>query len=144
MLQMRHFILRVVVFLLFLFNSCFGQKAKSDLKNICKPEHVSPVKNKDFPYSIGLAACDTCIPISNKGYRVIPLLKDSDFKKLKSISRECWFQLLEDEKSDWAANLIPYALNDKDATAFLVYKKEKDWRKSLKKDDVEYWKKSLK
>lgn len=133
----RHFL---VVFIV-LATSTFAQK--SALHNICFSEKVLSVNNDSIKYLIGLAACEKCAPIHSVGFRVSVVLSEAEFSAAKKINRTCWLLLLENEKTDWAANLILYDLKDKEAIP-LLHKDITSWRKYTKQEDVEYWKKTLK
>jgi len=134
---MKKFLIIGVLFI----NSCFGQKAAD--KGVCQTKDVTFIKNNKIEYSIGMASCDTCVPIRNKGYRAIVMLSIENFKKAEGLSKECWMSLLENENTNWAANLILYSIYDRDAL-LLSRSNEKDWKKFLKKDDIDYWRKNLK
>jgi hypothetical protein len=63
----------------------------------------------------------------------------------KQISNDQWLGLLQDEKTDWAANLILYDLFEKDALTYLnTYKSRSVWIKLGQRDaDIKYWKERL-
>jgi len=89
-----------------------------------------------------LVSCDTCVPISNIGYRVIIKLTEREEYLVKDLKIEEWLKLLDNPKKDWAANIILYWIFDKDFLA-LSRTKRSLWRKYLKKEDIEFWKKSF-
>ena len=60
------------------------------------------------------------------------LTKDSAF----------WFNHLNSEQCDWATNLVLYYIFRKDATEFHIYNSREKWLK-VKKDELEYWRKTL-
>ena len=96
-------------------------------------------------FNILLVACDTCVPIINKGYRVRVKLTDKQKSIVKKIEKEMWKHLLSDKKTDFAANLILYDIYDKDAILlFGLGNNIRDWRKNLKRDDTLFWLKKLK
>lgn len=100
---------------------------------------LSFIQNGKMKYSFVMLSCDTCVPISNLGIRVRVELSDEKKLLLKKISHEEWFNLLNDKKSDFIANVILYELYSKNAIDLLVIEDIEKWRKFVKKDDLEYW-----
>ncbi len=66
------------------------------------------------------------------------------WKQLKVLSPSQWQCLLDNPKTDWAANLILYQLYEKDAILYKKIKNRNDWLKTKKDEDIAYWKKKLK
>lgn len=64
-------------------------------------------------------------------------------QKLRSLSREQWLGLLDDENTDWAANLILYDIYSHAGLGFYRTTRE-DWVVSRKEKDKAWWKKTLK
>ena len=61
-------------------------------------------------------------------------------KILMSLSKQDWLKLLQDSKSDWAANLALYDVYLRDAILFNTVLKDKEvWKLSAKEKDVSYW-----
>lgn len=125
-----------IILSIIVFSSCIAQNNKTS--SSCSKNDIKFINNKSLDYSIVILSCDTCAPIKNIGYRVITNLNSSQEKIIKGITQDCWLQLLSDEKTDWAANLILYEIYKKDAL-LLSRSNELDWRKYLKKEDLEDW-----
>jgi hypothetical protein len=81
-------------------------------------------------------------PVSYYIYVDISNLLREEYKK---ITKTKWLELLGNEKTDWAANLILYDLYRKDAITFSNnMKKREDWVLSKQKNrDIKYWKSNL-
>ena len=54
-----------------------------------------------------------------------------------------WVTHLSDSTSDWATNLILYDLYKKDAMQFVYFKDRERWL-SIKNEEINYWKETLK
>ena len=91
-----------------------------------------------------LVACDTCAPIHDIGYRVIISLSAKEDSIIKHISKRQWLSMLNDKKTDFAANLLLYQLYEREAIMFLQIKDASDWRLAMKDDDLYYWRRTLK
>lgn len=102
------------------------------------------INNKKIKYYIGLVACDTCAPIINIGYRVVVELSEKEQEIIKKINSKTWLKLLNNDSTDYAANLILYDIYDKDALILSMYDSKELWNKYLKKDDLEHWSNLLK
>ena len=89
-------------------------------------------------------SCDTCVPISIIGYRVVINLSQEEEDIVKKIDYQDWMSLLSNEQSDWAANLILYYIFDRDSKLLSRVKSRKEWKKYKKKEDLEFWKLHLK
>jgi hypothetical protein len=105
---------------------------------------ISFINNEKIKYSIVLMSCDTCVPISNIGYRVFVELNEKEDLIVKKLKKESWVSLLNDDKSDWAANLLLYYLHDKNAIIFRSKEAVEMWHSYFKKEDLDYWHKTLK
>ena len=101
------------------------------------------INNERIKYSIVLMACNSCAPIKNIGDRVIINLSKEEKDVIKKMRYSDWKYLLNDNKSDWAANLILYSLYDKDAFLLSQYNKRQLWVEYLKNDDLKFWRKNL-
>lgn len=97
------------------------------------------ISNEKIKYSIVLMACDTCVPIRNIGYRVIVSLSKKEENIVKKITPDTWKALLNNNKSDWASNLILYNLHNKDAFRLSKHDDREVWFKHFKKEDLEFW-----
>lgn len=77
-------------------------------------------------------------------YRVtVENITEIEKEKFKKIPFEMWLQLLENQNTDWAANLILYDIYERDA-ALLARRDDKNrWREYMKYEDINYWKEIL-
>jgi hypothetical protein len=131
-----------ILSILILLSSCNllpTDKNKKELAN-----DISFINNEKIKYSIVLKSCDTCVPISNIGYRVLVELNEKEDLIVKKLKKESWVSLLNDDKSDWAANLLLYYLHDKNAIIFRRKEAVEMWHSYFKKEDLDYWHKTLK
>jgi hypothetical protein len=129
---------QIIIVSMILLNSCYAQKkVNSEIKD-CGKYDLTFINNKTIDYSIVMMSCDTCVPIRNIGYRVVINLKEKDMRIVGKLNRSCWIALLQNDKSDWAANLILYSLKNEDAL-LLSQSDVDDWKKNLKKNDLIYW-----
>ncbi len=71
-------------------------------------------------------------------------LDSLDWAALKLIKKEEWIALLNNANFDWAANLILYALNERNGYSFKKINSREQWLGRLKKEDIAYWKNNLK
>jgi hypothetical protein len=62
----------------------------------------------------------------------------------QSLSKKEWLTMLSNEKTDWAANLLLYQLNKRDALVFKIIKSRDSWIIKRRKADIAYWEKNLK
>ena len=108
------------------------------------PAYVPFIDNRTIKYNITLVACDTCAPIHDIGYRVRISLSAKEDSIIKHITKRQWLSMLNDKKTDFAANLLLYRLYARDAIVLLHIKDAPDWRLSLKDDDLYYWRRTLK
>jgi len=100
---------------------------------------VGFINNSTIKYDIVLAACDTCAPIRNIGFRVILQLHKNQYKAIQNINAKEWLRLLNQKSTDFAANIILYSIYDKDATVITAFATPEKWRRALKDDDLKYW-----
>ncbi len=101
------------------------------------------INNETIDYQLVIKSCDTCVPISNIGYRIVVNLSEEKLEEIQNITPTEWLELLNNEKTDWAANLVLYYLNDKDALILSRHIDCAKWKKTLKKDDIDYWNKKV-
>jgi hypothetical protein len=106
-------------------------------------DSIPSIENNKIKYSIVLMACDTCVPISNAGYRVIVDLTSQIRNKIDKTTCQDWMALLNDKKSDWAANLVLYSIYKRNALILSRNNSRELWVKSLKKDDLRFWRDKL-
>lgn len=105
--------------------------------------------NEDIVFHIGISSNpltvkDDKIYSGGWNYRVtVENITEIEKEKFKKIPFEMWLQLLEDENTDWAANLILYDIYERDA-ALLARRDDKNrWREYMKYEDIDYWKEIL-
>jgi hypothetical protein len=123
--------------------NCHCQDKQKDNKSKKLQNNVMFINNKSLKHSIVIMSCDTCVPVSNNGYRIIVDLTNDEKSKIKKIDCEGWISLLENKKSDWAANLILYDIFDRDAHLLSRRNSRKLWVKFSKEEDIDFWKKKL-
>lgn len=126
----------LITILTFTFFGCNAQ-AKKKANN--KKMDLSFIQNGKIKHSVVMMSCDTCVPITNIGYRVVVSLSNKQSETIKKVSNEEWYKLLNSEKSDYLANLILYELYNKSAIRLLQIDNIEKWRKVMKKEDLEYW-----
>ena len=124
--------------------SCQAQKKNSIFQNNLNSQRTAFIDNDKINYLIAIMSCDTCVPISIIGYRVVINLSQEEEDIVKKIDYQDWMSLLSNEQSDWAANLILYYIFDRDSKLLSRVKSRKEWKKYKKKEDLEFWKLHLK
>ena len=102
------------------------------------------IDNRTIKYNILLVACDTCAPIHDIGYRVRISLSAKEDSIIKHISKRQWLSMLNDKKTDFAANLLLYQLYEREAIVLLHYNNAPEWRQAMKENDLHYWQQTLK
>lgn len=141
---MKALVYSLLSLLLFVAFSCHKRNGNTHLPHAKTPAYVPFINNRTIKYNILLVACDTCAPIHDIGYRVIISLSAKEDSIIKHISKRQWLSMLNDKKTDFAANLLLYQLYEREAIMFLQIKDAADWRLSLKDDDLYYWRRTLK
>ena len=134
-------LLRLLLFVAF---SCHKRNGNTHLPHAKTPAYVPLINNRTIKYNILLVACDTCAPIHDIGYRVRISLSAKEDSIIKHISKRQWLSMLNDKKTDFAANLLLYQLYEREAIMFLQIKDASDWRLAMKDDDLYYWRRTLK
>jgi hypothetical protein len=129
---------RIILIAIFAF-TFLGCNAQVKKKVNNKKMDLSFIQNGKIKHSIVMMSCDTCVPITNIGYRVVVSLSAKQLQVIKKINGEEWYQLLNSDKSDYLANLILYELYSKSAIRLLQIDNIEKWRKVMKKEDLEYW-----
>lgn len=68
---------------------------------------------------------------------------EKQIEYIKMLDNKSIMKLLQDEKTDWATNLLLYAINNRDADLFFVFrvKTRLVWIEFLKEEDLKYWSK---
>lgn len=136
------FNLVILVFLIMAISSCCAPKAHNKReKNVTN--ELSFINNKSINFSIKKVACDTCFPIFDIGYRVRVILTPKQDSIIIRMRRREWLSLLNDETTDYAANILLHYIYNREAIALLYNRSIKDWRDGMKEDDILYWDKTL-
>ena len=63
-----------------------------------------------------------------------------EMQELRKIKLDTLMSWLQGNSCDWSANIILYALTDKDANILYIYESPQQWRLAQKKKDFYYWK----
>lgn len=141
---MKALVYSLLSLLLFVAFSCHKRNGNTHLPHAKTPAYVPFINNRTIKYNILLVACDTCAPIHDIGYRVRISLSAKEDSIIKHISKRQWLSMLNDKKTDFAANLLLYQLYEREAILFLDVKDASDWRLAMKDDDLYYWRRTLK
>ena len=141
---MKAIVYSLLILLLFVAFSCHKRNGNTHLPHAKTPAYVPFINNRTIKYNILLVACDTCAPIHDIGYRVRISLSAKEDSIIKHISKRQWLSMLNDKKTDFAANLLLYQLYEREAIMFLQIKDASDWRLAMKDDDLYYWRRTLK
>lgn len=141
---MKALVYSLLSLLLFVAFSCHKRNGNTHLPHAKTPAYVPFIDNRTIKYNIMLVACDTCAPIHDIGYRVRISLSAKEDSIIKHISKRQWLSMLNDKKTDFAANLLLYQLYEREAIMFLQIKDASDWRLAMKDDDLYYWRRTLK
>jgi hypothetical protein len=73
--------------------------------------------------------------------RYIELYLDTSLRKyFKKLDTTFWMIHLEDDRTDWATNIVLYYLYDRDASEFVVYPNRSKWLR-IKKIEIDEWRK---
>lgn len=124
-------------------SSCCAQKTHCKReKNITN--ELSFINNRRINFSINKVACDTCFPIFDIGYRVRVKLTPKQDSIIVRMKRREWLSLLNDETTDYAANILLYYIYNRDAIVLLYNRSIREWRAAMKEDDILYWEQKLK
>lgn len=102
------------------------------------------IDNRTIKYKIMKVACDTCVPITDIGYRVQISLSAHEDSLISHISKVQWLNMLGSERTDFAANLLLYRLYEREAIVLLHYNNAPEWRQAMKENDLHYWQQTLK
>lgn len=72
-------------------------------------------------------------------------LSESDKAQIKRLKKRDWLNLLQNPKTDWAANLVLYCIYEIDAIQYEInIKNRRDWLLVMKDEDIKFWKIKLK
>ena len=112
-------------------SSCCAQKTHCKReKNITN--ELSFINNRRINFSIKKVACDTCFPIFDIGYRVRVKLTPKQDSIIVRMKRREWLSLLNDETTDYAANILLYYIYNRDAIVLLYNRSIREWRAAMK------------
>ena len=140
--MMKNIKFPLIIFLIMFISSCNAQKIKqNDIHNTNK---YSFIDNKKIKFKILKIADESTFPITDIGYRVIIDLDSKENRILEGVKKEEWIQMLRNNKKDYAANILLYYLYKREAAVLLVHIGIREWRISMKDDDISYWKQTLK
>ena len=121
--------------------TCSAQTIKkSEIDNL---KNINFISNNKVKYTIGLISCDSCFPVMSIGYRISTNLTENQIKLASMLTFNDWLLLLNNKKSDWAANLVLYQIFDKDAIPLYHIGNRARWLKYLKKEDLAFWKQTF-
>lgn len=141
---MKALVYSLLSLLLFVAFSCHKRNGNTHLPHAKTPACVPFINNRTIKYNILLVACDTCAPIHDIGYRVRISLSAKEDSIIKHISKGQWLSMLNDKKTDFAANLLLYRLYEREAIVLLHYNNAPEWRQAMKENDLHYWQQTLK
>ncbi len=141
---MRSIKFNLLFILLCVLSSCNAQKSDNGRMKINSPVNLSFINNKNIRYSIKKVACDSCFPITDIGYRVRISLSQNQDRRIKEIGKKEWMRMLNNNNTDYAANVLLYYIYNRDAFVLLYNRNIQDWRAAMKDDDILYWKQTLK
>ncbi|MEL6848372.1 MAG: hypothetical protein AAFP92_07630 [Bacteroidota bacterium] len=97
------------------------------------------MNNEDIEFEIiRISANLFTRPPSPSKYIVEVSLSDKKLNEASVFTTTEWLTLLDDPTTDWAANLVLYAMSEKDAFLY-VNLTEKDWRLVRREEDIKYW-----
>lgn len=112
------------------------------LKSKCQKFEIS---NKHIKYeivSVGSKLINN--RLSPSKYLIEVNIPESKKKTIRRLDKKKWLSLLNNNKTDWAANLLLYEFYKKDAVLYIdIITSKTKWVALQKKKDVTYWKKKL-
>lgn len=102
---------------------------------------TTSITNDSFTFQIVMATPTAQMEKEHKGkfgdFVEIPMNANTR-DSLEKLDSAFWIAHLNDEKTDWATNLVLYYLYQKDATVLSVFRTREKWL-PLKADDIQYW-----
>ena len=134
----------LLIFSLFSIVSCKAQLKHNGISLQDCNIDLSFINNDSISYTVTKVACDTCFPVIDVGYRVVVDCSPIEKQKLKNISKQMWFNMLNDPDKDYAANIWLYYFYEREAIVFFYHQKKSKWRKVMKEDDILFWRNNLK
>ena len=127
-------IISIIILFFIQINILFGQ-TKFKLNDLSKDSIEYNLLLKSSKGANGL--------LKNDGVFISIRFDTIEKQYLKSLKYGEWIRLLQNNQSDWAANLILYCLFEREAAIFNNGFKREDWVKTMKNEDIVYWKKFL-
>jgi hypothetical protein len=128
---------KLFLFYIFLFFNCMYAQELKPQKN-----GLEFINNK-IKYSVVRLSCKEKNGMAHTivGKKIIVNLSNKQLDKLNKLTCKQWMNLLRDEKSDWATNVILYYLNEKSALPYFDGKrsKPKEWVGIFKEEDIKMW-----
>lgn len=140
----------IIIWYIIFISGCYPSR-KNDIISINQDksglDNLEFIDNRTIKYSITLRKCDTCYITPSHNFHLKTNLTDNELTYLKKIKYEDWLRMLNDEKKDWATNLILYDFYNRSPELFIVLQDFKRpifrWRKNDKILDIEFWKKNI-
>lgn len=128
-------------FVLFLF--CCLPSTISLGSDVLKYPHW--IKNQNLNYSIAIISGQLDMEKNEyipQKYVVVLELDTKQYEDLRQLTEDDWSELLKNEETDFATNLILHFVWEKDA--FHMYRNDESfWRKEYKEQDIDFWKENI-
>lgn len=105
---------------------------------------LSFINNRNLNFSIKRVASDSCFPIIDIGNRIRVKLTPKQDSLIRKLKKRQWINMLNNNTTDYAANILLYYIHNRDATVLLYNRSLKDWRDGMKNEDILYWNETLK
>ena len=124
--------------------SCSAQKTSNERERDLYINELSFINNRNLNFSIKRVVSDSCFPIIDIGYRIRVKLTPKQDSLLRKLKKRQWINMLNNNTTDYAANILLYYIHNRDATVLLYNRSLKDWRDGMKNEDILYWNETLK
>lgn len=124
--------------------SCSAQKISNERERDLYINELSFINNRNLNFSIKRVASDSCFPIIDIGYRIRVKLTPKQDSLIRKLKKRQWINMLNNNTTDYAANILLYYIHNRDATVLLYNRSLKDWRDGMKNEDILYWNEALK
>ena len=124
--------------------SCSAQKTSNERERDLYVNELSFINNRSLNFSIKRVASDSCFPIIDIGYRIRVKLTPKQDSLIRKLKKRQWINMLNNNTTDYAANILLYYIHNRDATVLLYNRSLKDWRDGMKNEDILYWNETLK
>ncbi len=136
--------LLILMILVMFISSCGAHKTPQSEEKDSITRQLSFINNKNIDFSIRKVACDSCFPIIDIGYRVKVKLSAKQESLIAKLKKNEWMHMLNNETTDYAANILLYYIYKRDAIVLLYNRDIRKWRDGMKSDDILYWNHILK